>query len=63
LTLDDFLVQLKERLHANNWQDMDSNLVRMDLVVKAADAILELPGTWILVNADQTLRELLTPEN
>ena len=39
---------------------MDSDLVRMDLVVKASDAILELPGTWILVNADQTLRELLT---
>ena len=62
MKLEDYVEQLSKTLLANGWDDKETDLERMDLVIKASDSIFDLPGTWILVNADQTLKQLLTSE-
>ena len=58
-TTDEILAEIKEKLPENF--DGLSGEEKLSLLLQAADAVLGIEGTWILVNGDLTLLELMKP--
>lgn len=57
LSTEDFLIELKNKL-PENWPSMSEDL-RLHHLMKATNEVLKPLGSWVLVNADMTLLELI----